>query len=99
MSIRVLHNGELDPRCRNDPRWSDSQREAVEKAAAADPDARLIGMDARMRPVVTCELVKGERSQYAVLRNGAPANPEKPFAEVWNHRPRRRRTSTNRSTS
>lgn len=81
--MRILNGGELDPRITSDPRLSGSQRDALKKAAEADPDARVIGLDGRMRPVITAELGYGARSQYALLRNGNPASPEKPYAEQW----------------
>lgn len=81
--MRILVNGELAQRIKDDPRWSEAQREAAAKAAAVDPDARCIGLDARMRPVLTVKLAQTTPSQYAVLRNGAPAAPRKPFAEYW----------------
>jgi hypothetical protein len=98
MSLRILDGDGLDQRIKDDPRWSESQREAALKAAQVDPDARCLGLDARMRPVLTVKLRGGVvPSKYAVLRNGAPAKPKEPMAERWRSTPRRNHNT--RSTS
>lgn len=87
--IPVLEHGWLNPRIAADPRWSAAQRDAAAKAAETDPDARVEGMDGKMRPVVRARL-HGPAVSYALMRNGAPAKVTKPLAEEW--RPTRRST-------
>lgn len=92
---------ELDQRITDDPRWSEAQRDAAAKAAAADPRARCLGLDQKMRPVLTAKFGTARNtppSQYAVLRNGAPAKPVLPFTEHWKSTPTRRQRAA-RSTS
>ncbi len=60
-----------------DPRFSRSQRQALEDALGADPRARILGLDYGMRPVVAARLgVPPLLRVYAVLRNGDPADPK-----------------------
>lgn len=80
----LLEGGGIDPRITDDPRWSQAQREAVGRAALADPLAEVRGLDAKMRPVVCAKLGgMARRSEYSLLRNGAPGVALKPLAEVW----------------
>jgi hypothetical protein len=99
--MRILNEANvLDQRITDDPRWSEAQREAAAKAATADAQARCLGLDQKMRPVLTAKFGAARNtppSQYAVLRNGAPAKPVMPLAEQWKTPTRRR--SAARSTS
>lgn len=79
--IPILIDGDMNPAIAEDPRLSQSQIEAALKAAHADPDAGIVGLDGRLRPIVTCRL-RGRRTQYALLRNGAPVEPGK-IRERW----------------
>lgn len=76
--------GQIEPRIANDPRLSRSQIAAIKRLAEADPTATLDGLDAKMRPVVTA-MVGGARRKVktALMRNGDPAQPERPLAENW----------------
>lgn len=79
--------GRMDPRVVEDPRWSKAQVEAMRKAASADPHAVIVGLDKRMRPVLTASLgIPKQRRTYALLRNGEPTSVTKPLTERWNDR-------------
>jgi hypothetical protein len=80
----LVRPGVLDPRIKEDPRWSTAQQEAALKAARTDPTAKVVGLDAKLRPVLLVRVHRGRRStQYALLRNGSPAKPERPLAERY----------------
>lgn len=82
--MRVLSEpGTLSERIRKDPRLSDAQRESLKRTAEADPEALMLGLDQKMRPVIHCTLDGPGRTQYAILRNGDPALPVMPLAETW----------------
>jgi hypothetical protein len=91
----LLPDGSLDPRIEQDPRLSQSQVQAIRKAADVDDRATLVGLDARMRPVLRATLGGPGRTEYALLRNGDPAKPARPLAETW----RANRTTNNRRTT
>lgn len=88
----LLADGELDPRIKDDPRLSVSQVEALTKVAELDPEAQVLGLDAKMRPVLRALLPTGQAT-YALLRNGDPAKPVMPYTESWRARGRRRGTN------
>lgn len=51
------------------------QRQAIAATVRQDPDARLLGRDARGRPVITAETgIVRRRSTWALMRNGDPAD-------------------------
>lgn len=59
-----------------DPRFSDPQVRALVAAAGADPEALLLGLDMKLRPVVKAKLgIPRHETVYAVMRNGDPAQP------------------------
>jgi hypothetical protein len=80
--IPILIDGELNPEIAGDPRWSQSQTEQALKAARLDERAGIVGMDSALRPVVTT-MVRRQRVQYALLRNGAPTEAKR-ITERWN---------------
>jgi hypothetical protein len=78
----------LNSRVADDPRLSKSQRDALAKAAGADEEAGVIGLDNKMRPVVRARLSgPGRQADYALRRNGNPARVTMPMAEAWSERP------------
>lgn len=79
----LLPSGEVDPRLANDPRLSESQVDAIEKIARADHAATLLGLDEKLRPVVSARLDgPGRRTRTAFLRNGSPTAAGK-LTERW----------------
>lgn len=79
----------LNPAIASDPRLSASQRTAILNAGLVDSNARVDGLDGRMRPVIVATLEGPGRTAYALLRNGDPARPAFPLIERWNGRTRR----------
>lgn len=58
-----------------DPRFSNPQMKAILAAAEADPNARLLGLDRALRPVVRARLgMPREARTYAIMRNGDPTD-------------------------
>lgn len=78
-----------------DPRISDAQVKAMSKIATADHTARVMGLDARMRPVINaCLGVPRQERTFSIMRNGDPATVEyegsgshKTLHEKWTGRP------------
>lgn len=85
--MRILNRdgSGVDQRILEDPRFSQSQVDALARVAKVDPEATVTGLDAKMRPVVSAKLPTGQ-AMYALLRNGDPANPAMPLAESWRSR-------------
>lgn len=89
--MKILKDGALRPdpdgvrpEAVNDPRLSDSQREHIRKLARYDPNAEVVGMDSRFRPVVQARLGNPRRKRrYALLRNGEPTHIATPIREQW----------------
>jgi hypothetical protein len=82
--IAILQDGvagTINPALQEDPRLSQSQVEAAVKAAKADPTAKVVGLDQKLRPVVACR-IHGRRTRFAVMRNGAPTTPGR-IVEEW----------------
>mgnify|MGYP003575139855 CR=1 FL=1 len=76
-----------------DPRLSDAQVRAMDRIAAADPHARILGLDGRMRPVLQANLgVPRSARKFSIMRNGDPATIEcvsgttKQYSEAWQER-------------
>lgn len=67
----------------DDPRLSQSQKEEIKKAATADPDAEVIGLDKKLRPVIKFHKKRGQVATYALLRNGDPTPELRPLKENW----------------
>lgn len=74
----------LSARVMDDPRISKAQREALSAVIDKDPNACLVGLDAKMRPVIEAN-VSGprRRTRWALLRNGEPTRAIEPLTEVW----------------
>jgi hypothetical protein len=67
-----------------DPRISHAQRDAIRAAVNADVEAEIIGLDGKLRPVLSVRLGKPRRwRRYALLRNGEPTVVTKPMREEW----------------
>lgn len=67
-----------------DPRLSQAQQEALRLILAADRDAKVEGLDSKLRPVVLASLgVPRRESRYALLRNGDPTNVTGQLKEEW----------------
>lgn len=84
--VRLLDGGGLDARILNDPRMTAAQRVAMMDIARVDPEASILGLDAKLRPVISANLEGPGRTVYALLRNGAPAKLVRPMAETWRKR-------------
>lgn len=68
----------------DDPRLSQAQREAMRHALAADRDAKVEGLDAKLRPVLRASLgIPRRESRYALLRNGDPTDVTGSIKEQW----------------
>jgi hypothetical protein len=74
----------LNPRIAKDPRLSKAQLGSLVKVAAQDSEAVVMGLDAKMRPVVQARLSGPARmTRYALLRNGDPTKLTPSMAEGW----------------
>jgi hypothetical protein len=58
-----------------DPRLSPQQKRVLGECRKADPNAEILGLDRRMRPVVRVKTgIPQQPRIWAVLRNGDPAD-------------------------
>ncbi len=83
--IPILNSNKgLNERLQTEPRLSKAQRDALADIAATDPQAQVVGLDEKMRPVVHAKLPgPGSDTKFALLRNGEPRKVAQPLVEEW----------------
>jgi hypothetical protein len=80
----IENNQRLATRLRSESRLSAAQRDALLTVALQDDAAGVLGLDAKMRPVVLARSSgAGRRTRWALMRNGDPTRVSGPLAEEW----------------
>ena len=76
--------GRLAAAIQSDPRFSQAQRDAMLAITRSDVQAEILGLDARLRPVIQAALgPKRQRASFALLRNGEPKPVTGRLREEW----------------
>lgn len=66
-----------------DPRLSKEQTKTFEAICSTDSEARIMGLDAKLRPVIKARAgIPQTTRKWALLRNGDPTDPGK-ITEEW----------------
>lgn len=83
--MRILNEGlSLAEEIEADGRISESQEHMMLKYAGQDPEAEVIGMDKKVRPVIRARLGGAKRaSTFSLLAGGRPTEVHEPMLEEW----------------
>lgn len=80
---RTMRRGVQASAFMGDPRINRHQMVAIEAACRADSEARVLGLDRKLRPVVRARTgIPRSVRTWALLRNGDPTTPDG-LLEEW----------------